>query len=440
MNVTVVGTGYVGLVTGTCLAESGHQVVCVDNHEAKVADLKKGLSPIYEPGLAEMLNRNIERGRISFTTGLAEGTAGAEAIFLALPTPPQDDGSADLSAVLGVAKQLGPVLPAKYCVVINKSTVPVGTVEAVRSAIAASAKSEFDVVSNPEFLREGHAVQDFMEPERIVVGVNNARAEETMRRLYEPFINEDRLFLVTDSATAELAKYASNSFLVTKVSFMNEMSHLSEAMGADIDMLRQIVGSDSRIGSKFLFPGIGAGGSCFPKDVRALDHMSASVNYDFKILKAAIDINKQQQHVLVDKLLDHFNGDTAGKTFALWGLAFKPQTDDIREAPALTIINELIAKGAKVTAYDPEAAANVRALYQDNKNLKIVEDKYSALKNSDALLIATEWAEFVEADLKKVKESLKEPVIFDGRNVFRTGDMQKNGFSYYSIGRRPVIQ
>ncbi|HEX4774683.1 MAG TPA: UDP-glucose/GDP-mannose dehydrogenase family protein, partial [Candidatus Saccharimonadales bacterium] len=341
--------------------------------------------------------------------------------------------------VLAVAKQLGSLLPPNYCVVINKSTVPVGTAEVVQDAIAKNAQGQFDVVSNPEFLREGKAVQDFMEPERVVIGIPNEQAEAVMRQIYEPFTDDTRPLLVTDPRTAELSKYAANTFLVTKISFMNEIAQLCERMGADVDLVRQIIGSDSRIGSKFLYPGIGSGGSCFPKDVRALKHMSEQNSYDFKLLGAAMAINDQQKHVLVNKLSDHFNGDIADKTFALWGLAFKPGTDDVREAPALVIIDSLLEHGAKVVAYDPEASDNVRELYQSNPNVKIVDDKYKALDGASALLIATEWPEFAEANLSQVADMLAEPVIFDGRNVFKPTDMQSVGFSYYSIGRRPVL-
>ena len=440
MRVTIVGTGYVGLVTGCCLADAGHDVICVDNNRAKVAEMKRGQSPIFEPGLAEMMKSNIEHGRLSFTTDLSKAVSIAEAIFLALPTPPQDDGSADLSAVISVAKQLGKIMPQSYCVVINKSTVPVGTAEAVKQAISASAKTDFDVVSNPEFLREGHAVQDFMEPERVVIGVSSKKAEAVMTRLYEAFVDYDRPLYVTDTATAELAKYAANTFLVTKVSFMNEMANLAEFMNADIDMLRQIIGSDSRIGHKFLHPGIGCGGSCFPKDIRALDHMAKQHDYDFKLLTSAIAVNNQQQRLLVNKLSDHFNGDLKGKIFTLWGLAFKPHTDDIREAPALTIIDELVKAGAKVKAYDPEAADNVRAIYKDNKSVEILDDKYDVLKDSEALIVATEWPEFIESDLTQIKALLQKPVVFDGRNIWHNPQMKKAGFSYYSVGRRPVVQ
>ena len=439
MNVSIVGTGYVGLVTGCCLAEHGHNVVCIDNNEQKVADLKQAKSPIYEPGLSEMLEHNLKEGRISFTTDLAQGVSQSEAIFLALPTPAQDDGSADLSAVLAVASQLGPVLPENYCVVIDKSTVPVGTAEKVRQAIGEHAKSKFDVVSNPEFLREGHAIQDFMEPERVVVGVSDNQAGDVMRELYKTFINEERPLYVTDTATAELAKYAANTFLVTKISFMNEIAELCERMGADVDMVRQAIGSDSRIGAKFLYPGIGSGGSCFPKDVRALKHMSDEYNYDFRLIKAAMDVNNTQPMVLVSKIMDHFNGNITGITFALWGLAFKPQTDDIREAPALVMADALIKAGATIKAYDPEAAENVRQAYKNSKQLVILDDMYAATISADALIIATEWPEFIDSDLNQVTANLKQPVIFDGRNIFKTDDMRKTGFTYYSIGRRPVL-
>ncbi|HYH36202.1 MAG TPA: UDP-glucose/GDP-mannose dehydrogenase family protein [Candidatus Saccharimonadales bacterium] len=438
MNVTIVGTGYVGLVTGCCLADSGNKVVCVDNNAEKVASLKNGVMPIYEPGLEEIMRRALESGDIAFTTELAEGVQDADAIFLALPTPPMEDGSADLSAVLAVAGQLGGCLPPKYCVVIDKSTVPVGTAEKVHEAIAAKSGTNFDVVSNPEFLREGYAVKDFTVPERVVVGVTGPKAEKTMRELYEPFIDQERPLYVTDPATAELTKYAANAFLVTKISFMNEMSHLCEKMGADVDMLRQAIGADSRIGHKFLYPGIGCGGSCFPKDVRALEHMSEEHGYDFKLLKAAMAINDQQQHILVDRILEHFGKDITGKTFALWGLAFKPNTDDIREAPSLVIIDSLLAHGARVTAYDPAAAEHVKQRYAGNDNVRIVEDKYTTLKDASALLIATEWPEFAEADLERIAQGLQAPLVFDGRNVFKTDTMQEAGFTYYSIGRQPV--
>lgn len=440
MKVTIVGTGYVGLVTGCCLAEAGHRVVCVDTDGRKVADMRDGKVPIYEPGLQEIMRHNQKLNTLSFTTDLAEGVSESEVIFLALPTPPNEDGSADLSAVLSVAKQLGSCLPDNYCVVVNKSTVPVGTAEAVREAITARAKTPFDVVSNPEFLREGHAVEDFTNPERVVVGISSPEAEAVMRELYTPFIDDERPLYITDPRTAELTKYAANTFLVTKISFMNEIAQLCEQMGADVDMLRQAIGSDSRIGHKFLYPGIGCGGSCFPKDVRALKHMSEQHGYDFSLLGSAMAINDQQQKVLVSKVSDHFDGKLSSQTFALWGLAFKPHTDDIREAPALAIIDQLLAAGAKVVAYDPEAGDNVRTRYAGNDNVEIVDDKYKALDGATALLIATEWPEFTAADLKRVAKLLKQPLVFDGRNIFQATVMRKAGFTYYSIGRRPVTQ
>ncbi len=439
MRVTVIGTGYVGLVTGCCLAEAGHTVVCVDNNEQKVTDLQNGIVPIYEPGLADYLTNNISNGRLTFTTDTAAGVHQAEAVFLALPTPPQEDGSADLSAVLSVASQLGEHLPDNYCVIIDKSTVPVGTAEKVRAAVAEHATTDFDVVSNPEFLREGLAVQDFMRPERVVIGVTSKRAEAVMRELYAAFVSDDRPLLVMDTATAELAKYAANSFLVTKISFMNEIAQMCERVGADVDMLRQAIGYDSRIGHKFLYPGIGYGGSCFPKDVRALIHMSDHEGYDFKLLKAAMDVNRQQQNMMVSRIIDHFSGDIVGKTFAVWGLAFKPNTDDIREAPALIIIDALIAAGAGVVAYDPEAADNVRRLYKSQEKVSISGEKYAALNNADALIVTTEWAEFTKADLHLIAEGLQQPLVFDGRNIYRPETMQKAGISYYSVGRRPVL-
>lgn len=438
MNVTIVGTGYVGLVTGCCFADSGNKVICVDNDADKVAAMEKGHIPIYEPGLEEIMLRNMKAGRLSFTIDLAAGVSDSDVVFLALPTPPQEDGSADLSAVLAVAGELGAHLPGKYCVIVDKSTVPVGTAEAVGAKISDSGGKDFDVVSNPEFLREGFAVKDFTEPERVVVGVSSKEAEETMRELYAPFTDDERPLYVTDPVTAELAKYAANSFLVTKISFMNEMSHLCELMGADVDVLRQAIGSDSRIGHKFLYPGIGAGGSCFPKDVRALKHMSDEHGYDFRLLKAAMDINDQQQHLLVERILGHFNGNIKGKTFALWGLAFKPNTDDIREAPALTIIDGLLAAGAKVAAYDPEAGSHVKERYKGNDGMRVVPEAYEALDGAAALIIATEWPEFAGSDTQRIAKVLESPLIFDGRNVFRPVDMEKAGFTYYSIGRRPV--
>lgn len=439
MNITVVGTGYVGLVTGVCLAEAGHTVLCVDSDKQKVARMRRGETPIFEVDLKDYMQRNIAAKRLSFTSSLATGARQAEAIFLALPTPPQADGAADLSIIKQVAKDLSTRMPKHFCVVINKSTVPVGTADVVREIIGKSTPQErFDVVSNPEFLREGRAVADCMNPERIVVGVSNQQSESVMRAIYTKAIHEGRPFLVTDPKTAELVKYASNTFLVAKISFMNEISQLCERMGANVDMVREAMGTDSRIGHKFLNAGIGAGGSCFPKDVRALKKMSEDYGYDFKILNASIAVNHQQHHHLLTKIKDHFKEDIAGKTFALWGIAFKPDTDDIREAPALSLVSQLVEHGAKVVAYDPEAGDNADRHYSDNDAVTIVRDKYEALKDAAGLLIATEWAEFIKADLAKIKTHLKHPVIFDGRNIFEPVTVQDAGLDYHSIGRQPA--
>ncbi|HSW85401.1 MAG TPA: UDP-glucose/GDP-mannose dehydrogenase family protein [Candidatus Saccharimonadales bacterium] len=439
MNVTVIGTGYVGLVTGCCLAYAGNQVVCIDNNRQKIDDLKNGKVPIFEPGLKEILQRTQQQNRISFTSDLSEGVAAADVIFLALPTPPQEDGSADLTVILNVADQLSTVLPNKYCVIIDKSTVPVGTAEKVQDRIAKKAANNFDVASNPEFLREGHAIEDFNRPERVVVGVNSKRAETVLRKLYKPFTNEERPLLVTDPRTAELVKYAANTFLVTKINYMNEMAQLCELMNADVDMLRLAIGADSRIGNKFLNPGIGCGGSCFPKDVRALNQMALDYNYDFKLLSAAMAINDQQQNIFVDKITDHFDDNVKGKTFAVWGLAFKPNTDDIREAPALVIIDKLIAAGSKIKAYDPEAGENAKARYRKLQKVEILDDKFKVLDGAEALIIATEWPEFVKTDVKAIAKQLKQPTVFDGRNIFKAEIMKSAGFNYYSVGRRPIL-
>jgi UDPglucose 6-dehydrogenase len=439
MRVAVVGTGYVGLVTGVCLADVGHTVVCVDNNAAKVAELQDGKTPIFEPGLSEVLHRTIAAGRISFTTDLAAGVADAAIVFLALPTPPQEDGSADLSAVLAVANALGNLERPSFQVIVDKSTVPVGTAEKVTEVIKKQGGSNFVVVSNPEFLREGFAVADFMHPERIVVGTEDEEAKRLMSMLYAPFVDDQHPLILTDTSTAELAKYAANTFLVTKISFMNEIAHICEETGADIDALRQIIGSDSRIGHKFLYPGIGYGGSCFPKDVRALYHISHDYGYEFKILSAALTINLQQHNVPIEQLCDYFDGSLKGRTIAVWGLAFKPNTDDIREAPALAIITELLKLGVNIQAYDPEAMETVRTHYPHADKITLAYHKYAAAEGADALLIATEWQEFKNADLDRVKALLKQPVIFDGRNIFSRSAMQAQGFTYFSIGRPPVV-
>lgn len=435
MKISVVGTGYVGLVTGTCFAETGNHVTCVDIDEKKVAKMKAGEMPIFEPGLDRLFERNIRQGRLEFTTSLKEGIEGAEVIFLALPTPPGEDGSADLKYILGVADDLGKTMK-QYAVIVDKSTVPVGTADRVTAAIKANASVDFDVVSNPEFLREGVAVDDFMKPDRVVVGTTSERAKQVMDILYAPLVRQGNPVIYMDEKSAELTKYAANSFLATKITFMNEIANLCELLGADVDMVRKGIGTDSRIGKRFLFSGIGYGGSCFPKDVQALAKSSVEVDYDFKILNAVMDINQKQKTKLIPKIEDHFDGNLEGKTIAMWGLAFKPNTDDIREAPALYNIEELIERGAKVRAFDPEAMANVRELYQDK--IYFASDEYDALEGSDVLFIVTEWPVFRTPEFQKIKGLLTEPVIFDGRNLYDPDFMKSNGFVYHSIGRKTI--
>jgi UDPglucose 6-dehydrogenase len=432
MKIAVVGTGYVGLVTGTCFAETGNNVTCVDIDVNKVNKLSNGEITIYEPGLEKIFLRNLKEGRLHFTTNLAEGIKDAAIIFLALPTPPGEDGSADLKYILGVSDDLGKIL-TDYKVVIDKSTVPVGTAEKVRAAIAMNYKGEFDVVSNPEFLREGVAVDDFMKPDRVVIGTNSERARKIMNDLYAPFVRQGNPVIFMDERSAELTKYAANSFLATKISFMNEVAKLCELLGADVDMVRRGIGSDERIGKRFLFPGIGYGGSCFPKDVQALVKSANEVNYDFRILDAVMEVNEKQKLHLIPGIKKYFNNDLKGKHFALWGLAFKPNTDDIREAPALYMIDELTKAGATVTAFDPEAMKNVKGMIGDK--ISYVDNQYDALKNADALIIATEWNEFRTPDFSKISEALKNKAIFDGRNLFDLVAMKEQGFHYESVGR-----
>jgi UDPglucose 6-dehydrogenase len=432
MRIAVVGTGYVGLVSGTCFAETGIKVTCVDIDPKKVAKLSNGEITIYEPGLEKIFLRNTREGRLKFTTNLEEGIKDAEIIFLALPTPPGADGSADLKYILGVANDLGKIL-TDYKVIVDKSTVPVGTAAKVRAAIAANFKGEFDVVSNPEFLREGVAVDDFMKPDRVVIGTSSDRARKVMGDLYAPFVRQGNPIIYMDEKSAELTKYAANSFLATKISFMNEVAVLCEKVGADVDMVRKGIGSDDRIGKRFLFPGIGYGGSCFPKDVQALIMSSEEVGYNFQILKAVEDVNEKQKLHLMPKINAYFNNDLKGKHFALWGLAFKPNTDDIREAPALYIIKALTAAGATVTAYDPEAMPNVQA--QIGHVANYANDQYSSLAGADALIIATEWSEFRTPDFEIIDSKLKNKVIFDGRNLFENKQMKELGYYYESIGR-----
>ena len=441
MKIAVVGTGYVGLVTGTCFSETGNQVICVDIDKNKVDKLSSGQITIYEPGLEKLFLRNQKEGRLHFTTSLPEAIKEAEVIFLALPTPPGEDGSADLKYILGVASDLGKLLkPSDYKVIIDKSTVPVGTAEKVKKAILASATEDisrsFDVVSNPEFLREGVAVDDFMKPDRVVIGTESERAKKMMSDLYVPFVRQGNPIIFMDEKSAELTKYAANSFLAVKISFMNEIAQLCERMGADVDMVRKGIGSDERIGKRFLFPGIGYGGSCFPKDVQALAKSSGEVNYEFRILDAVMEVNEKQKLHLLPKIRKYFNDDLKGKHFALWGLAFKPNTDDIREAPALYIIDELVNAGATVSAFDPEGMPNVKQLLGDK--ITYGERQYDVLENADALIIATEWNEFRTPEFDKIISSLKNKVIFDGRNLFDLQQIKELGFHYESVGRKVV--
>jgi UDPglucose 6-dehydrogenase len=437
LKIAVIGTGYVGLVTGTCLAEVGNDVVCVDIDEAKVAMMRASKIPIYEPGLEAVFERNIAEGRLKFSTELADSIKDAAVIFLALPTPPSSDGSADLSFVLGVAENLGYTLD-HYAVVVDKSTVPIGTADKVSKIIAKKAKVKIDVVSNPEFLREGFAVNDFMKPDRIIIGTSSDEAKAVMDELYRPFVSGSSEIIFMDERSAEMTKYAANSYLATKISFMNEIANLCETIGADVDAVRRGIGSDPRIGKRFLFSGIGYGGSCFPKDVTALHKIAQDNDYDFKIIKAVSDVNELQKQSITRKVEAYYSSKLEGKKIALWGLAFKPDTDDIREAPSLAIIDELTKQGASVVAYDPEAADGVKNLYKDVSKLNFADGMYSALEGADALIIATEWAEFLSPDYAKMKSLLKQPVIFDGRNLYDIDKMQQTDFYYQSVGRQTV--
>jgi UDPglucose 6-dehydrogenase len=434
MRIAVVGTGYVGLVTGTCFAETGNTVTCIDIDKQKVENLNKGIIPIYERGLDEFFHRNKKEGRLFFTTDLKGGIKDAKIIFLALPTPPGEDGSADLKYILKVASDLGPLL-TDYTVIVDKSTVPVGTAEKVTAIIKEKATVEFDVVSNPEFLREGVAIEDFMKPERVVVGTKSAKAKKLMETLYSPLVRQGNPVIFMDEKSAELTKYAANSFLATKISFMNEVANLCERVGADIDAVRLGIGSDSRIGKRFLFAGIGYGGSCFPKDVQALSKSSEDVQYDFKILKSVMEVNELQKTALLPRIQKHFN-NLKGKKIAIWGLAFKPHTDDIREAPALYNIEELLAAGAIVNVHDPEAMPNVKRMLGDKINF--FDNPYDALDGADALLIATEWPEYRAPDFDRIITGLSSKLIFDGRNLFDLSAMKELGFTYYSIGRETI--
>jgi UDPglucose 6-dehydrogenase len=435
MKIAVVGTGYVGLVTGTCFAETGNTVTCIDIDQEKVKKLQGGKVTIYEPGLEQLFERNIKQKRLLFTTNLAEGIKDAKIIFLALPTPPGEDGSADLKYILKVADDLGPLL-TDYTVVVDKSTVPVGTADKVRERIQAKAKAEFDVVSNPEFLREGVAVEDFMKPERVVIGTTSPKARKVMESLYAPFVRQGNPLVFMDERSAELTKYAANSFLATKITFMNEIANLCELLGADVDAVRKGVGTDSRIGKRFLFPGIGYGGSCFPKDVQALAKSSKDVKYDFQILNAVMDVNEAQKTKLIPRVKEYFKGDLKGKTIAMWGLSFKPHTDDIREAPALYNIDALLAEGVTIKAHDPEAMENVKRVIGDK--IQYCATPYDAAENADAIFICTEWPEFRTPDFDRLTAILKNKVIFDGRNLYELTLMKELGYAYYSIGREVV--
>lgn len=435
MNIAVIGTGYVGLVTGTCFAETGNNVVCVDIDKEKVEKMSNGVVPIYEPHLDVIFERNLKAGRLSFTSNIEEVVEDAEIIFLALPTPPGEDGSADLSYVLGVAEHLGKLIK-DYKVIVDKSTVPVGTAEKVSAAIRQHTDVEFDVVSNPEFLREGFAVDDFMKPDRVVVGTESERAKATMSELYAPFIRQGNPLIFMDEASAELTKYAANAFLATKITFMNEIANFCEKVGANVDMVRIGMGTDTRIGKRFLFPGIGYGGSCFPKDVQALALSGKQNDYKFNILDAVMSVNEDQKTILFEPLKDYFKGNLKGVKIALWGLAFKPDTDDIREAPALYMIEKLLSEGAEVVAFDPEAMENVERLL--GHRITFANDRYDALDGADALLICTEWAVFRTPDFQQIADRLNNKAIFDGRNLYDLTKMKQLGFHYKSIGRETV--
>ena len=431
MKVAVVGTGYVGLVVGACLAESGNDVICVDKDEAKVRMLRRGKSPIYEPGIEDLLRRNKAEGRLTFTTDLAKAVRQSTIIFIAVGTPQGEDGSADLQHVMGVARDVARAMNG-YKVIVDKSTVPVGTAQKVRDVVRRETTHPFSVVSNPEFLKQGAAVDDFMKPDRVVIGADDSKAADLMVALHKPFTRTGAPIMVMDTASAELAKYAANAMLATKISFMNVIANVCEASGADVDRVRQAMGSDRRIGTAFLFPGVGYGGSCFPKDVKALVKFSGDKKYDFRILKAVEAVNESQKRVLVKKLESHF-GTLKGKTIAVWGLAFKPKTDDMREAPAIPIIKALLEKGAKVQAHDPEAMSTAKGLFKGG--ITYTSRNYDALKGADALAILTEWQEFREPDFARMKKLLKNPVVFDGRNIYQPAQMKELGFTYYSIGR-----
>ena len=435
MKISVIGTGYVGLISGTCLAEVGNSVICVDVDSEKIKKLSKGEPTIYETGLKNLLNRNIKENRLSFTTDINFAVKNSDIIFLALPAPPGEDGSADLSYILSVATNISSMIDS-YKIIVNKSTVPVGTFQKVRDVISVNARSDFDVISNPEFLREGVAINDFMKPDRIVIGSSSEKAIEIMKNLYLPFIKQGNPIIITDEKSSELSKYAANSFLATKISFMNEISRLCELFGADVNYVRKIIGSDFRISNNFLYPGIGYGGSCFPKDVKALIQASKENDYDFKILKSVTKVNNDQKIYLISKIRAFFNNNLRNKEIAVWGLSFKPNTDDIREAPALKIIDSLLNLGVKISVYDPEAIMNTKKIY--GNRISYGKNQYDILKNVNALIIATEWNEFKSPDFVRISKLMSEKVIFDGRNLFKPQFMKNMNFDYISIGRKKV--
>lgn len=438
MKIVVVGTGYVGLVTGTCFAEVGIDVVCVDIDQKKIENLNKGIIPIFEPGLETLVAKNVSKGRLQFSTSLAQSIKGADVAFIAVGTPPGEDGSADLKYVIGVAQEIGQNINS-YGVIVTKSTVPVGTAEKVQSVIQQELQKrqldiEFDVASNPEFLKEGAAIDDFLKPDRIVVGVSSAKAEEVMRKLYKPFLLNGHPIIFMDVPSAEMTKYAANSMLATKISFMNDIANLCEIVGADVNMVRKGVGSDARIGNKFIYPGIGYGGSCFPKDIKALIKTAAASGYQMQILEAVEAVNDKQKSVLFEKLMNRFQGNIVGKTFAIWGLSFKPNTDDMREAPSLVIINKILKEGGKIKAFDPIAMPETQHIIGDR--IEYSKNEYEALENTDALLIVTEWAEFRSPNFEKIKKALINPIVFDGRNIYDTKELNELGFEHYGIGTK----
>lgn len=435
MRICVVGTGYVGLVAGTCLAEMGNDVICVDNNEQKIKELMKGNIPIYEPGLEELIEANVREGRLNFSTNLAEAVDKSLVCFIAVGTPQGDDGSCDLSYVFGVAEEIAKTMK-EYKVIVNKSTVPVGTAEKVTNAVKALTNCEFDVVSNPEFLKQGAAVDDFLKPDRVIIGSNSQKATEIMQELYSPFLRTGNPVIMMDVKSAEMSKYAANSFLATKISFANELANICEQVGADVEHVRIGMSSDRRIGSQFLFPGLGYGGSCFPKDVKALIKVAQDFGVPSRILEAADNINKQQRELFIDKIFKYFDGNLKGKTFALWGLAFKPRTNDMREAPAFTIIERLLEAGANITAYDPKAMEEAKGII--GNSVQYAPNSYEALLNADALILVTEWNEFRRPDFERIKKLLKNPVIFDGRNQYEPKRMKERGFEYICIGKQSL--